>query len=315
MNRSALKLAPLAAALALAACAKGPENLAADMRDAIAKKDVDALLGMADMTQTPAMAQFGLVGLPDDCAEPVVCTVTLKPIDEKWAKEHEAHLAQQGAEDRTKPEGVLFIEGKADPAKSEPGSSHSLTIQVPYAKVDGKYKILFGRYTAAKLAELKATTPEAATDKTLALGIGKPGESERNMDWKTTATPLPAGGGDPGAAYLAYVGGIGAAVKAKDVDALAAATGEWGRLVLGPKDWNGKDVPMDKRQRKMRAQAARMTVSAQVLGGYQLGEQAVLTIEGTNGMGNTVRGAVVMEVKDGKWEHAGEDLIEIPAGT
>src|SRR6185436_5094913 len=189
-----------------------------------------------------------------------------------------------------------------------------MNMEMPYAKVGGSYKLVMAHYTAAHLAELKATTAQAAADATLAGGIGKPGSSERDMDWKTTATPLPAGGGEAGAAYLDRVAKVGAAIHAKDVDALAAATGDWGRVVLGDKDFKGQPVPLDKRQRKMRASALQMVVAAQVLGGYQLGDQVVLVVEGTNGAGNTVRGAELMERSEGAWKSAGGDLIEIPAG-
>jgi hypothetical protein len=315
MMRPTTLIASLACAVALCSCAKGPERLASDLKQALDKKDQDALVALADLKQAPSMMLFEVLYLADECAAPMICTVTIKPVDAAWQQKSDTEVAAQKSEWRVKPEGVILLEGHPDPAAPKGSTAGKMTMEMPYAQVDGGYKLVMARYTAARLAELKATTPQAAADATLALGIGKPGSSERNMDWKTTATAVPAGGGEAGAAYLASVAAVGAAIKANDVDALAKATGDWGRAVLGPKNFDGTPVPLDKRQRKMRAQAVRMVVAAQVLGGYQLEDQVVLVIEGTNGGGNTVRGAIVMERGEGGWRSAGEDLIEIPAGA
>src|SRR6185436_18278137 len=116
--------------LALAACAKTPERLAADVQSAIDKKDVNALLALADLEQSPAMARFSLMHLPDECTAPMVCKVTIKPIDDAWTKESAEMLVQQEAEWKTKPEGLVFVEGKPDPnaPKLENGSRGSLTM-------------------------------------------------------------------------------------------------------------------------------------------------------------------------------------------
>jgi hypothetical protein len=315
MMRPTTLIASLACAVALCSCAKGPERLASDLKKALDKKDQDALLALADLKQAPSMLTFEVLDLADECAAPMICTVTTKPVDAAWQQNSDKQMVAQKSEWRIKPEGVVLLEGNPDPAAPKDSTAGKMTMEMPYAQVDGHYKLVMAHYTADRLAELKATTPQSATDATLALGIGKPGSSERNMDWKTTATALPAGGGEAGVAYVANVAEVAAAIKANDVDALATATGDWGRLVLGPKQHNGDPVPLDKRQRKMRAQAVRMVVAAQVLGGYQIEDQAVLMIEGTNGAGNTVRGAVVMERTDGAWKSAGEDLVEIPAGA
>jgi len=306
----------LTGALALSACARTPEHFAADVQAAIDRKDVDALLALADLEQTPAMARSMLMTLPDDCAAPMVCKVSLKAIDEAWSKENTEMLAKQEEEWKSKPEGLVIIAGKPDPnVPAVQGAADSVTREMPYARVGDAFRIVLTRPTAASLAKMKATTAAQQTDEMLALGIGLPGKSARNMEWKTTATALPAGGGEAGEAYLAHVAKVAAALKADDVDALVAATGRWGEIVMGPKDWSGKEVPLDQRQRTMRAQGMRMIVSAQVLGGWQLGDQVVLIVEGTNGIGNTVRGGVLMERPEGTWDSSGQMMVEIPAGA
>lgn len=105
---------------------------------------------------------------------------------------------------------------------------------------------------------------------------------------------------------------MAAAIKAKDPDAAAIAGGDWGAAVLGATDYAGKPVPLELRKRKLRAQGTRMLVDARVLGGWRKGATAVLVIEGTNGVGNIVRGAQLMELADGTWTDAGKDVIEFP---
>ena len=51
-----------------------------------------------------------------------------------------------------------------------------------------------------------------------------------------------------------------------------------------------------------------------MLGGWIKEPIAVLVIEGRNGVGNTVRGAQVMELADGVWTTSSADFIEIPGG-
>ena len=143
------------------------------------------------------------------------------------------------------------------------------------------------RLKADHLAKLKATTAQAATEEKLAKGIGG------DPAWKSKATPLPADGGEPGQVFLAEVKAIGAAVKAKDVDAAAKAGGGWNEMVFGATE-DGKPVPLATRQLALRVQSPRIIVDARVLGGYVNGDQAVLVIEGTNGAGNTLEGPLVM---------------------
>jgi hypothetical protein len=72
---------------------------------------------------------------------------------------------------------------------------------------------------------------------------------------------------------------------------------------------------MAQRQLKLRSQSARFIVAAKVLGGYELGDTAVLTIEGTNGAGNALKGPIVLSKRDGAWDIADHfSLIEIPKG-
>ena len=84
MTRPTSLLAALACALALCSCAKGPERLASDLRQALDKKDLDALVALADLERAPAMGQSMFLHLPDDCAAPMVCKVTTKPVDAAW---------------------------------------------------------------------------------------------------------------------------------------------------------------------------------------------------------------------------------------
>ncbi len=257
--------------------------------------------------------------------------------DEEWNKK-EARWLIEGRELPIKPEGLINI----TPHVTNPAGDSRLLVNgylpyapikleepikitphiikppvdrdLPYARVGNEYKIIMDRYTAAKLATAKATSAQAAAEQTMAKGIYND-KGELDKEWKSKAMALPVDGGEAGAAFLAYVKAVAAAVKTNDVDAVAKATGKWGQAVLGATDYAGKPVPLQQRQLKLRAQALRFLMEARILGGYRLGNKAVLIVEGTNGNGATVRGAQVMGLLEGKWSRQGEDFIEIPKGA
>lgn len=306
----------IACALSCGAAAKDAAGLAKDVKQALDKKDVPALLAAADLKQAPARVLFYLMALPDDCAEPMNCTVSLQTVDETWKKRTEQDMLKEKLEWRTKPEGLLLIKGQpsASASASPAGGMRSLEVKLPYARADGEYKVVSARYTAARTVELQATTAQALADAKLAEGIQVAGMSSPDKSWKAKATALPAGGGVAGAAYVATINKRAAAQKARDLDTFVAATGLWGSAVFGAKDFAGRDVPRDLRLRKMNQQWARMTATAIVVGGYQSGEVALLIVNGVNGAGNVLRGTVLMERDNGAWVEAegGADLIEIP---
>lgn len=313
MKKHTLRLTALCGALALAACGgENPERLAQRVEAALEGNDAEALVANADLAQAPAMLHFMLMDMPGDCGADVVCKVTFKPLDPEWEKERREMLAQQGVEMPAQLAGVLEVTGReaGKPETDKP----QMTVSMPVAQVDGKYRIVAGRFTAAKLAELQATTAEAATEKMFAEGIYDQATQSKDTEWKSKATALPADGGDPGKAYLAEVSAVSAAVEANDPDAAAKALGDWGEAVLGATDYRGP-VAMPDRQRKLKAQATRFVLEAKVLGGWQLGDTAVLVVEGRNGVGATVRGPLLMRLENGTWQRAGDDMVEIPAGA
>ena len=115
-----------------------------------------------------------------------------------------------------------------------------------------------------------------------------------------TGTALPAGGGEPGKVYLAYV----EAVAKGDVEALRGHLGESAQWVL-PKD--------DPASAKSYVETLKFgtPASAAVTGGWQDGDRAVLKVEGKDSDGNTQRGVVLM-VKDGdRWREENKDLATI----
>jgi len=296
------RVVPVLVLLAVPASADTPADLAKRIQKAIAAKSMDALTAEVDQFATlSGMEQFAILDIVVDC-QTAACTTSVGPLSAKAVERMKAQAAE-GIEATAKPEGSIEL------AMKDAGGTGSMSGHFPYAKVGGAYKIVGARPTAAHLARLKATTPQAATDARLAKGI------DDDPAWQTKAKALPAGGGEPGQAYLASVQALGAAVAAKDVDAAAKARGSWGKMVLGATDHSGKPRPLAERQLKLRSQSARFIVAVKVLGGYQLGDTAVLTIEGTNGAGNALKGPIVLSKRDGTWDIADHfSLIEIPKG-
>ena len=119
-------------------------------------------------------------------------------------------------------------------------------------------------------------------------------------DANFAGTPLPAGGGEAGKAYLAYV----EAVAKGDVEALRAHLGESAQWVL-PKD--------DPESSKSYLETLKYgtPASAKVTGGWQQEDRAIIKVEGKDGDGNTQRGVVLM-VKDGeRWKEENKDMTTI----
>jgi len=112
--------------------------------------------------------------------------------------------------------------------------------------------------------------------------------------------PLPAGGGEAGKAYLAYV----EAVKKGDAEYLRSQLGEMAEWMM-PKD--------NEESTKSYIEGLRfgVPVSAKVGGGWSQGERAILKVEGKDSDGNTQRGVVLM-VKDGeRWKEESKDMTTI----
>jgi hypothetical protein len=115
-----------------------------------------------------------------------------------------------------------------------------------------------------------------------------------------TGTPLAAGGGEAGAAWLAYV----AAVAKGDAEALRPYLGDQAEWML-PKD--------DPESSKSYIETLRFgtPASATVTGGWLQQDRAVLKVEGKDTDGNGQRGLVLM-VRDGaRWREETKELTTV----
>ncbi|MCI1730494.1 MAG: hypothetical protein LKM32_14265 [Chiayiivirga sp.] len=120
------------------------------------------------------------------------------------------------------------------------------------------------------------------------------------VDANFKGTAQPAGGGDAGKAYLAYV----EAVKKGDADFLRAHAGESGEWMM-PKD--------DPESTKSYIEGLRYGVpaTATISGGWQQPDRVILKVDAKDSDGNTQRGVVAM-VKDGDtWKEDGKDLTTV----
>jgi hypothetical protein len=101
------------------------------------------------------------------------------------------------------------------------------------------------------------------------------------------ATPLPAGGGEPGKVYLAHL----KALKAKDVAAL--------KKLVSAERVKEMDKPDFKEMLGMIAEMAPSTV--QIAGGTQTGDTATLNVTGENN-GEKMKGEVSMVKEATGWK-------------
>ena len=287
-----------------AACAgENAQNLAAKLDSALKSGDMDAALALLDGRGLPGEVKFFYMDLVPDCFEHLTCTVTAGPVTDEYKKEMAEQKQSQGLEVAPEPEGILLI-------KQEGEKEHG-KMELPFAKVDGKYKVIAARYSAQKLGALKAQTGQTLADEALATGM-QTMAGDLNSEWKTNAKALAAGGGDAGAAFVASTNAMAKAAKANDVNAMIAAGGEWAAVVFRDKDFDGKPVSLHRRELKMRAQAVRQLADVEVLGGYQQGDVAIITFQGHDGAGWVVRGFKVMENKDNRWDGIGGNQVSVP---
>ena len=281
------------------AAADSPAAFAQRMQKAIAAQDADAFTAEFEGYATSeGQAQWAALYLLRKCHE-AGCTVTTGPVPPEAVEKMKK--GDPDEEPTAAPEGFIFLTGK--------NGTSSMKAELGYAKFGTAYKVIGTRPTAARLAKLKATTAQAATEESLAKGLGD------DPGWKQKATPLPADGGEIGQAFLAELKPMADAIRAKDPDAAAKASGPFGGRLYADDD--GKPLPLATRQLILRSQTPRTFMDARVLGGYVNGDQAVLTVEATNGAGSTLRGPVVMakSAETGTWQMKSKGLlVEIPKG-
>jgi hypothetical protein len=286
----------------LSALTAGAQPLDRRLQSAIDAADVDAALALAELRESPPEVRFTFVDLVASCNFDMKCSVALGPADGEL-KKMEAGMSEQGTEWPARVDGLVIISMVGQGAKGR--------MALPHGRVGGQPRILGGRYTAAKLGELKAKTTDALVDEMLTGGI-RDEKGERRTDWKKAATTLPAGGGEAGKALVAHIAAMTAAVKAQDPDAAAAAAGPLGQRLYGAKRYDGAVIPLKTRQLRLRAQATRFLTEVRVLGGYQLGNQAVLAIDGVNANGWVERGAVLFSKEEGAWNSASTATVTYP---
>lgn len=298
----------LGLALPLAACGSNtPEKLAESLQRAFEAGDQDAALALARLEGSPAQLHFFFLDQVGDCAEAeTTCTASVAPLDDKFEQQTQG-MSAEGFEVVAPPEGIIVVE-----AKSKDGSGK---MRMPYAKVDGDYRIVSQRYSAAKLAEMRAKTNAALLREMLDKGVYDRSTGERNTNWQEGATALPAGGGEVGAAYRKQVEALAAAIAAGDVDAAANSGDGFAAMVLGATDYAGKPVPLDVRKRKLRSQSARWLREIEIEGGWQKGDEAILVFTGRNGIGWIERGVrfVTRDDANANWGKVGDTTVEYPA--
>jgi hypothetical protein len=120
-----------------------------------------------------------------------------------------------------------------------------------------------------------------------------------------------AGGGEFGAVLVRRTDALWKAATTNDPDAAATAGGQWAAMVFGAESF-GTPVPRPARVAKLRTQSQRFLHDVKVLGGYQLGDDAMLMVEAKDGAGWTARGPILVSRQDGEMDVAGDLTIAYP---
>jgi hypothetical protein len=303
-----LRFLPLAALLAtstIASAASSPAALAAALQKALDAGDFAAASALADVDGAPADARFVYFDTVYGCASDMQCKVAAAPLDADF----EAGLAEDAKAYGAEPiaaDGMVVVT-----QKSRDGSG-SGELKMPYVKAGSGYRVAVMKPGAASLAQAKARTNDEIVKSFLAKGIYDPKTNARRTDWATAAKPLPKDGGEPGHAFVASTSAMAKAVDAKDPDAAMRAGGRMSQIIFADKDFDGKPIPKDQRQKKLVAQSQRMLRDVKVEGGYQLGDDAVVVFTARNGSGWVERGAVLLTKEGGNWDVSGKETVSYP---
>ncbi len=281
----------------------GPEQLAHKLENALKSADIDAEMALLDARGVSAQAQFFYRDLVNDCLS-MSCVVSVGPLSSEFKERAAKQLQTESLEFVVAPEGVLKVTGESA------NKQEHMAMEMPYAKVDGQYKIIANIYTPAKVAELSAKTAQAVADELLANGVGDPPDKE----WKNKAHALAVGGGEAGAMLVARNNAMVAAARANDPQAMVTALGQVGQIIYGDKDYKGTPIPLKNRQLKLRAQSVRFDYDMKVVGGYALDDVYALIYEARDGAGWTVRGCNLGTLKNGQWQAIASNEIAIPPG-
>lgn len=301
---------PIFASFGVCSCggaASSPDALARELQKAMTSGNFEAARSLADIGGAPAELHFAYLSNVLDCSGASKCTVATAPLDAEFRQGLLDDAKREGAQ-APQADGLIVLTMRSD------DGSESGTMKMPYAKIDGQYKLATLHLTPAELARRRAQTSESLLKQMLADGIYDNASGARRTDWETAATKLPAGGGEPGAALIEQTRKMAAAVDAKDPDAAMRAGGRWAMLVFADKDYEGKPLAIEQRKRKLQVQSLRMLRDVKVLGGYQLGDDAVLIVEARDGIGWVERGALLVSRDDGVWDASmgGKQMVVYP---
>ncbi len=291
------------AALSGSACGSdSPDALAQKLSSALHSGDLEAANALLQNQHNAADQQLAYISLVENCSNGFECKVSRGAVTADFTKSMASDRENEGRELPMAAEGLLTVSTSYKDANSDANDTFTL----PYAKVDGSYKIISAKYTAAKLHELQAKSAQIVAEEQLAVGI------DGDPDWKSKATQLAADGGDPGKQLVAHVAAIAKAFKDHDYASLIALGGVRANYLYAEKDSSGAVVPAKKRQLILQGQQVQELLDVKVLGGYQQGDTAVVIIEGHNGAGWIVRGLYQMQMTDGKWLAQQPLINEIP---
>lgn len=299
--RPVLAITCMFAPIACSQAASTPAALVKALQSALDKGDFEAARQLADIDDAPAELHFFFFDNVRECSSESRCTVSSAPADDALRTRLKAEAERLHALEPVV-EGLIKVA-----VKSKDGSG-SGTMEMPYAKVGGTYKVSSIHFSDAQFAALRAKPDQALVNELFAGGI-RDDKGELRTDWAKTATPLPADGGEPGKAFVAQTTAMAAAVDAKDPDAAMNSGGQLSTIVFRDKDFEGKPIPRIDRQRKLQVQSLRMLRDVKVKGGYALGNDAVLIIEARNGIGWIVRGPIVLSKDGSNWDRAGDHTV------
>ena len=306
MNQFASRLQLLCWAITVCSCGhQGTEaQFAHDLEQAV-NTSLDAAGAMADFDGVPLEPRYLYLDFVAGCLDGRSCTVTLESLDpdERRRLNDDARKADSTLVDA---DGMAIIAWTG-------ASNSSGEIRMPYARVAAGHRLVAFRPTAERLAFRRNVSAENVLDQLMKSGVHGPASGTTRTDWATAASRLPAGGGEAGAALLLAQRRLLAAADARDPDDAMRAGDRGVAMQLVDTSFDGKPVTRESRQRTLTIESMRVLRDLEVSGGYRLGDDVLLAVEGRNGIGWIETGVIVMSKVDDNWEIIRRHMYAAPA--
>ena len=262
---------------AIAQLATSPADLASALRSKIEAKDLVAAGKLVEWGNAPIPAYRIFRMSIADCFTPAKCKLEIQPFDK--------------GDGAPPPDYVFPVPPEGQLKLSVVGESDGFTM--PFAKIGNEYRFVIGQLNADGYAQAKLATDARKVAEAL------------DADLISSGVPLPADGGEPGKAFQRYLSAISSGDTAFLGEHGTAADRYFFARAF-------KDNPI---KAGIALELTRLESIAipTIKEGFQKESKALLLLSGTNALGWTSEGAVLLlKSEAGVWEMEDKSFQSYP---